>query len=302
MQGPNSVRSVTFRAADGVLLVGDVAGDPSRPTVVLMHGGGQTRHSWSGAMQVLMAEGYHVINFDARGHGESGWSQDGLYPLKVRAIDDLGSVLAGVKGPLGLVGASMGGATALTAIGEGVQPEATVLVMVDMVPRPDARGPARVLAFMKSHSEGFATLAEAAEAVAAYNPHRPRPKDITGLLRNLRHMKNGRYYWHWDPRMLDDGSGLEPGEWGERLITYCCRVRIPTLLVRGMASDVVTDAGTEEFKRLIPSLETFKVPGAGHMVAGDRNDIFNEGVIEFLKRHMPPVGLEERRHRSDAPP
>jgi pimeloyl-ACP methyl ester carboxylesterase len=305
MQDEKTVRRVTFKAADGVPLVGDVGGDPLRPTVVLLHGGGQTRHSWSGAMRALMLEGYHVINFDARGHGESGWSPDGLYPLKMRATHDLSSVLAGVKGPIGLVGASMGGATALVAIGEGVlRPQAAALVMVDIVPRPDSRGTARIAAFMRSHPEGFATLEEAADAVAAYNPHRPRPRDISGLQRNLRY-RAGRYYWHWDPRMLDKRSMPEADEWGEKLVTCCSRVRIPTLLVRGMASDVVTDAGTEEFKRLIPSLEIFNVLGAGHMVAGDRNDVFNEGMIEFLKRHLPPghrsAGVG-RMPRSDAQP
>jgi alpha-beta hydrolase superfamily lysophospholipase len=40
-----------------------------RRQVILLHGGGQTRHSWSGAAQALAQRGYRVINFDARGHG-----------------------------------------------------------------------------------------------------------------------------------------------------------------------------------------------------------------------------------------
>ncbi|MEX1148268.1 MAG: alpha/beta fold hydrolase, partial [Sphingomonadales bacterium] len=56
-------------ADSGVRLVGDVGGPPEGPAVVLMHGGGQTRHSWSGAMTALIDAGYRVVNFDARGHG-----------------------------------------------------------------------------------------------------------------------------------------------------------------------------------------------------------------------------------------
>jgi pimeloyl-ACP methyl ester carboxylesterase len=294
MKSNESIRQITYHASDNVPLIADVGGDASSATVVLMHGGGQTRHSWSGAMNALIAAGYHVINLDARGHGESGWSPDGQYPLDVRA-SDLGAVLKGVRGPVGLVGASMGGATALMAIANNVQPPAAVLVMVDIVPRPDPIGTAKITAFMQSYPEGFATLEDAANAVAAYNPHRPRPRDVNGLRRNLRLRKDGRFYWHWDPRMLDPGTRPEPGEWAERLIACCAKVHVPTLLVRGMASDVVTDAGANEFKRLLPSLEIFNVPGAGHMVAGDRNDVFNEGLIEFLRQHLPAKAVTSSR-------
>lgn len=294
MKSNESIRRVTYHASDNVPLIADVGGDASSATVVLMHGGGQTRHSWSGAMNALIAAGYHVINLDARGHGESGWSPDGQYPLDVRA-SDLGAALKGIRGPVGLVGASMGGATALMAIANDVQPPAAALVMVDIVPRPDPIGTAKITAFMQSHPEGFATLEDAANAVAAYNPHRPRPRDVNGLRRNLRLRKDGRFYWHWDPRMLDPGTRPEPGELAERLIVCCAKVHVPTLLVRGMASDVVTDAGANEFKTLLPSLEIFNVPGAGHMVAGDRNDVFNEGLIEFLKQHLPAKPVTSSR-------
>ncbi len=279
----------TFTAEDGVRLVGDVGGDPRRATVALMHGGGQTRHSWSGAQRALVAAGYHVINFDARGHGESGWSPDGIYTLSRRARD-LASVLQGVEGPVALVGASMGGATALFAVGEDIQPPASALVMVDIVPRPDPVGTGKITRFMQSHPDGFASLEEAADAVAAYNPHRPRPKDISGLRRNLRLRSDGRLYWHWDPRMLEGESQPEPGAWAETLLAHTRKIRVPTLLVRGLVSDVVSDAGVEEFQRTLPALEIFNVPGAGHMVAGDKNDAFNEGVIQFLSRHVPAKG------------
>jgi pimeloyl-ACP methyl ester carboxylesterase len=270
---------------DGVHIVADVGGNPDQPTVVLMHGGGQTRQSWSGAMWALIDAGYHVINFDARGHGETSWSPDGLYSMTLRAAD-LVTVLKGVGGSIALVGASMGGSTALFAVGEG-QPPASAIVLVDIVPRPDPVGVGRIVAFMQSHAGGFATLEEAADAVAAYNPHRP-PRDIGGLARNLRRRSDGRFYWHWDPRMLEGDGRPEPGALAETLIDSARKVNVPTLLVRGMASDVVTDANVEEFRSHLPSLEIFNVPGAGHMVAGDRNDAFNEGVTQFLKRYLPP--------------
>jgi len=60
------------------------------------------------------------------------------------------------------------------------------------------------------------------------------------------------------------------------------------LLIRGGFSDIVTDEEVAEMRRLVPQTEVFDVAGAGHMVAGDRNDAFNEGVLTFLRRHHPP--------------
>jgi len=157
-----------YTGAKGVQIVGDVGGDPSAPTVVLVHGGGQTRHSWGGAMHKLVASGHHVVNVDARGHGDSDWAPDGDYTIETLAQD-----LAGVIGELpakpAVVGASMGGAAALYLVG-ALQPSlASALILVDIVPMIDPAGAAKIMDFMNGHADGFATLEEAADAVAAYN-------------------------------------------------------------------------------------------------------------------------------------
>jgi pimeloyl-ACP methyl ester carboxylesterase len=265
----------TFAMPDGIDLVADVGGPADAPVVVFMHGGGQTRHSWAKALPAVIAAGYRVINYDARGHGDSGWSPDGRYSLPLRAAD-LAVILDGVEAPVALVGASMGGVTALQMIGK------------DLLPRPSALV---ILAFMAAHRDGFATIEEAAEAVSAYNPHRPRPSNPAGLARNLRLREDGRYHWHWDPRMLDARARApEPGAPNETLIDHASKIRVPTLLVRGMASDVVTDESVREFQDICPTLEVFNVEGAGHMVVGDSNAIFNAGILDFLQRHMPARG------------
>lgn len=273
-----------FQSADGTTIVADVVGATDQPTVILAHGGGQTRHSWSGAMRSLASEGYRVINYDGRGHGDSGWSPDGVYNLMVRA-EDLKAVMAGTTGPVALVGASMGGASAMKLVSDGFRPAA--LILVDIVPCPEEAGVERIITFMHAHPDGFASLEDAADAIAAYNPDRPRPKNVTGLHRNLRLGTDNRYRWHWDPRIVDRTERLERSEVDDALSGLALAQSVPTLVVRGMHSDVVSDASIDHFRTILPDLEVFEVPGAGHMVAGDRNDAFNSGVIGFLRHHMP---------------
>lgn len=274
-----------FMTSDGLRLTADVGGIDGAPLVVLLHGGGQTRHSWSNAQNSLINAGYRVINFDARGHGDSDWSQNGDYGLHVRSRD-LATVIGDYHGPIALVGASMGGMTSFYAVGHGLVSDVQALIMVDIVIRPAASGVQNIRHFMAGNADGFASIDEAADAVAAYNPQRPRPHDTSGLMKNLRRRSNGKLHWHWDPRMLEVDTIPEIPTWTDELVAVSDRVRVPTLLIRGEQSDIVDDAGVAELRARVPQTEVFTVPDAGHMVAGDKNDMFNSGVISFLRRHV----------------
>ncbi len=269
----------------GITLAAAVGGEAAAPPVILMHGGGQTRHAWSRAARELIAEGYFVICPDARGHGDSGWAEGGDYRLDAFA-SDLRAIIATLARPPALIGASLGGGTALLTIGESEAPIASALVLVDMVPRPDPVGVGNIVRFMGANPQGFANLEEAAEAVTAYNPHRPRTKDQSGLMKNLRLRADGRLYWHWDPKFLAPAHRLNPEDYQARMDAATRRVRVPTLLVRGAMSDIVTEEAAAELRRMIPGCEVVDVAGAGHMVAGDRNDAFNGAVSGFLRQHV----------------
>jgi pimeloyl-ACP methyl ester carboxylesterase len=282
------VQTRTFVSRTGLRLQGDEWGPERAPTVVLMHGGGQTRRSWSGAAREFAAAGYHVINLDARGHGESEWPVDGRYTLDA-LCDDIEAVVTSRPGPVVLVGASMGGVAALHFVATGRASAVRAIVMVDIVPRVEQEGSDRIQAFMRAHQGGFASVDEAADAVAEYYPHRVRPKDSSGLEANLRLRDDGRFYWHWDPRLIDGPHALEPPDFGDPLLQAARVVRIPVLVVRGLRSDIVSDAGIEEFRCSVPHLEVCEIQQAGHMVAGDRNDVFNAGTLDFLRRHVPAV-------------
>ncbi|HEY8526342.1 MAG TPA: alpha/beta hydrolase [Acidimicrobiales bacterium] len=269
----------------GVELAADAYGPEDGPPVLLFHGGGQTRHAWGGTAQLLGERGWRSTTVDLRGHGDSDWSPDGVYDLDTFAAD-VRIVAEAQPRPPALIGASLGGISSLVAIAEAPAPIARALVLVDVAPRMEPDGVQRIHDFMRGHPNGFASLEEVADAVAAYNPHRPRPKDLSGLRKNVRLGEDGRWHWHWDPRFLDGPSTDEPRSLRneDRLEAAARALTLPTLVVRGKASDVLSEEGVRHLLELVPHAEVADVTGAGHMVAGDRNDAFNDAVFDFLER------------------
>jgi pimeloyl-ACP methyl ester carboxylesterase len=261
----------------GLEIAVDEAGPKDGPVVILLHGGGQTRHAWGGALRQGARLGFRMISADLRGHGESGWAADLDYSIDA-SVADLRAMIDDIGQTPFIVGASLGGLIGLIYAGEGGPVRG--LVLVDVAPRIELNGAARIGAFMRSAPNGFASVDEAADAVAAYLPHRPRPKDTSGLMKNLRLRDDGRYHWHWDPQMFDGRDLRDP----ERLHRAARALTAPVLLVRGGLSDVVSPEGAKEFLALAPHAEFVDIAGADHMVAGDRNDAFNAATFDFLQR------------------
>lgn len=285
------METIELAGDGGLKLVADVEGNPGAPPVVLFHGGGQTRHAWGTTLRVLGKQ-WRAYSVDLRGHGDSAWAPDGDYGLDAFARD-IRAVARSLGQPPALVGASLGGIASLTAIAETEgDPLAIALVLVDVAPRIEAAGVTRIGDFMKGNLDGFESLEQVADAIGAYNPHRPRPKNLEGLKKNLRQRADGRWMWHWDPRFVSGRFG-SPDETrstlvdGDRLQRAARKLTIPTLLVRGRMSDLLSEEGARELLELVPHAQLADVAGAGHMVAGDRNDAFNDAVVEFLASVRP---------------
>ena len=153
------------------------------------------------------------------------------------------------------------------------------VVLVDIVPDMNQSGATRIHSFMNDRmTSGFGSLEEVADAIQEYNPNRGRPTDLDGLRTNLR-LRDGRWYWHWDPKFIDGTSALPPIEVTEvdrmhAAVEAIIRNNVPMLLVRGQMSDLVTKEKADEFIARFPAIDFVDVGGAGHMVAGDRNDLF----------------------------
>lgn len=274
-------RSLILEGADGNRLAADAWGSPDAVPVLFLHGGGQTRHAWGNTAECLARAGWYAVTVDQRGHGESEWVEDGNYSHEAYAADVTALAASFERRPV-LVGASLGGLASLLAVGEGAA-QADALVLVDVAVRLEAQGVARIVQFMRAQPEGFESLEDAATAIAAYAPHRPRPKDLSGLSKNLRRGPDGRYRWHWDPRFLDSGRGSVSLSRPNRLREAAAALKLPTLLVRGKLSDLLSEEGARDFLDLVPHARFRDVSGAGHMVAGDRNDVFTDAVADFLQ-------------------
>lgn len=281
MAGPDTV---TFRGEGSLSLVADEwnagrGGD--RPTILMLHGGGQNRFSWKNTGEVLAGHGFHVVALDARGHGDSDRAPDGLYTVDALACD-VAAVISQIDRPVALVGASMGGLTAITAAHQAGPHSVTKLVLVDVVPRFESAGSHRIRDFMTRHVNGFDTLEQAADAIAEYLPYRTGRRNLEGLKKNLR-FREGRWHWHWDPRFVTS-AGDDPFVKVAELEQTATDLRIPILLIRGQLSDVVSPEGVADFLAKVPHAEFVELSHAGHTAAGDDNDAFTDAVVAFVNR------------------
>ncbi|MGE2730148.1 alpha/beta fold hydrolase [Mycolicibacterium vaccae] len=287
--GRTEPTTTPFRGSDDLTLVGDEWNRPSetpgfdasRPSVLMLHGGGQNRHSWKKTGQILAARGIHVVALDSRGHGDSDRSPTAEYTVEALCADTL-SVLDQIGRPTVLIGASMGGLTGILTARRAGPDRVCRLVLVDVVPRYEKEGSARIRDFMFSNIDGFATLEEAADAVAAYLPHRPKPRSPEGLKKNLR-LRDGRWYWHWDPAFLTKPNE-DPFVRVELLEQAAVELTVPILLIRGKLSDVVSEEAVADFLSKVPTAEFAELSGAGHTAAGDDNDAFSDVVVDFVFR------------------
>ena len=288
---------VALTGADGAVLRGERVG-PSGPQVLLAHGFGQTRQSWTGTQTRLAAAGFGSLAMDARGHGASDRNHTAHIYEGAQFVDDLVRASATLGPDPVLVGASMGGLCGLMA-----QARAgcfSALVLVDVTPRWEQAGMERISAFLRAHPEGFADFDDAADQIAAYLPHRRGRKTNGQLEPLLRREADGRLRWHWDVRMLDEFvAGSESLQ--ARIEDAARRVRVPVLLVSGGRSDLVSDRTVAHFLDLVPQARHVRLADATHMVAGDDNDGFTDTVLGFLRAQFPSTARAHGAGEQPAP-
>ena len=256
-------------------------GPSDAPSVLLAHGFGQTRHAWDGTIAELLKAGFQCISYDARGHGQSARNPPELAYQDRQFCDDLIELAGALPQPPVLVAASMGGLAGMLA--EARWPGLfRAMVLVDITPRWDIRGVERILAFMSAHPQGFDSLEAAADAIAAYLPHRPR-KNSHSLQRVLERADDGRWYWHWDPRLVPELGAIDDQQRQAQMVQAATQIRCPVLLISGGRSDLVSADSIHEFLSLVPQAEHLQLANATHMLAGDDNTAFTAAVLHYLQ-------------------
>ncbi len=285
--------TVTIATPSGLTLVADHWTGEREP-IVLAHGGGQTRHSWGATAAALADRGHRVMSIDLRGHGDSQWAANGEYGMHDFVEDHL-AVIDWIGEPVHWVGASLGGSSGLETVGASAE-QFISLVLVDITPAPAAAGVDRILTFMaETAASGFADLDEAADAIAVYQPHRRRPADTSGLAKNLRQGGDGRWRWHWDPAFVTSPNSMtQQAGRHARSESIARALTLPTMLVRGRLSDLVTETEAAAFLEMVPHAEYVDVADAAHMIAGDKNDAFMAAVTDFIDQVRQPPEVRRR--------
>ncbi len=245
---------VQYQGFAGVRLEAEMVGADDDPSVLLVHGAGQTRRVWDSVAEALRQAGRRVISLDLRGHGGSEWPEDGRYDFE-SMVQDLRSVLAQLSTRPVVVASTLGGWIASAALERDAAMLAAGLVLVDLPLNVD---PA------VSHKIG-ARLRE----VAALSPGQAQ----------------------WDVRML---GAFDTVSMTERLEGVAEHIAVPTLYVRGAMSEIVSreDAGT--FVDRLPDGELVEVEDAAFVVTEDRIDALGGHLIDFLERRAPRGSPEYR--------
>lgn len=255
---------------------------PSRaPAVVCLHGGGQTAYMYE-AIGAALSSRYHVLAPDLPAHGDSeplgddGFTRHALAGSTFPLLDEFGIDRAA------FVGASLGGITSLTIA--AMRPELVgAIVLIDIGHRLEEEGVNRIVDFLGKH-ESFASLEEAAVAVAEYLPNRTGPTNPQRLRRNLRQRPDGR--WEWKHQLGRVASSVGPRA-GWRQLTSgmddeARAITCPVLVLRGAKSDVLSDEGANEIADLLPDARLATIGAAGHHAAGDNPETTASLVSEFL--------------------
>lgn len=283
------VVSGEFTTPEGISLATDIAGDPWKPRLIFVHGGGQSRRSWRRALRNMAISGFSVVSFDLRGHGESAWSTDGDYTLEAH-VRDLTAIVRAMPSRPSLIGASLGGRVALETAAR-LGPELVKgLVLVDLTPKLHPAGMQRVQNFLKISMNGFDTIEDAAAVLEKY-AERQIGHNYFRLRNSIRTDLDGRIYWRWDPQAATEKSLARP-DIEDLLTDAASRLQIPTLLVRGTESDLVTDDCVAHFRQTLPSAEVVDIAGGGHLMKTQDLTVFCEATIDFLKRaNVVPVAV-----------
>jgi len=251
---------------------------PTAPDLVLLHGFTGHARSWD-AFAEAMTDRYRVLALDQRGHGETAWAPDGAYGTD-EMVEDLKAFVRAMRlNRFTLLGLSMGGAVAMHYAG-GRPPELAALVIVDIGPAIELAGAQRIQTGVRAN-DVYASRDEAFAAARLANPRPPEAHHRHRVDHSLMRTEDGRWTYRYD-RAMRRGAGRPPRdpEAGWRALA---QTSVPTLVIRGELSDILSPAMAERMIETIPDARLARVKDSGHSVPLDAPDGFLAAAREFLK-------------------
>jgi pimeloyl-ACP methyl ester carboxylesterase len=252
-------------------------GNHDKPKLLCLHGGAQSAHSWD-FFALAMRDHFHVVAVDQRGHGDSDWSEAGDYdaPFHVADVDAFTDVIGFDR--FTLVGLSMGGRNAYAFTARHPH-KVDKLVIVDVGPDIKAEGSKYIQEFMEG-TDSFESFEWLVERVHEYNPRRPVEQIRGSLLNNIRQLGDGTWTWKHDRRRgirRDRGGEVNDQAWED-----IARIEVPTLLVRGADSYILSEQTASKMVGRLRNGTLVEVPDAGHLVPSDNPVVFEAEVRAFL--------------------
>lgn len=253
-------------------------GKPGAASLVLLHGFAGHARSWDHVSEAL-ADRFRVLAPDQRGHGDSDRAPDGDYTVRAMASDLEAFADALCPGRFSLVGLSMGGRISI-AYAAGHPGRVERLVLVDIGPEIAPAGLARIRTTVSNVPEEVESEEEAYRLLRAAAPRYSETLLRHRLKHSFNRLPNGRLAWKYDRVLREQtrmGTRDIPNLWPD-----LGRITCPTLIVRGVESDVLSP---EIAKRMLETLKDgrlVEIPDAGHTVPGDQPEAFIKAVRAFL--------------------
>jgi esterase len=254
-------------------------GEPDAPPIVLLHGGHQSAHSWD-LVSLHLAQHYHVLALDQRGHGDSEWARDVAYTNNEMSLDAEAFIGAmRLQRPL-LMGHSMGGRNAMLLTRRNPA-LLSGLVIVDVGPEVSDRGRAVIAGFVRDNEE-FDDLDHFVRNVQQYDPYRSREHIERTVKYNMLQRADGKFVSKCDanPRRLGVVRGTGPQE--NITLEDAQGFDLPVLLVRGADSRILTAQAAARFRQALANGTLVTVPNCGHNVHGQNTKGFVDAIGGFL--------------------
>lgn len=263
----SDAQPVWLTSSDGLRLFGRYfPGEKSKPLCLCLHGLTRNSRDFEVFAPLLAQQGYPVLAADMRGRGESDYASDAsTYRLDVYVRDCLTWLDEFNSGAAIWIGSSMGGGISMYA-GATAPERVKGLILNDIAPEIAPRGVENI---RKIAGKGgvIRSWADAAQRCRDVNGH-VHPKETSDefwlAFARRTHRQTGpeAFRSDYDPAILSSLSAGSSPE--DRWNAFDLLREIPTLLVRGALSELVTREIADRMRRRKPNLDHVDVPDTGH--------------------------------------